>query len=89
MSSNNVALVYAKGIVYRIPFWYMSKDNAISIMKNSNLTDKKGVFWYFFLFIMYKKMSDLTYYQRNRHVILNKANHYYEDDKERLTEKDQ
>ena len=34
-------------------------------------------------------MSDLTYYQRNRHVILNKANHYYEDDKERLTEQDQ
>ena len=55
MSFNNVALVYAKGIVYRIPFWYMSKDNAISIMKNSNLADKKGVFWYFFLFIMYKK----------------------------------
>ena len=55
MSFNNVALVYAKGIVYRIPFWYMSKDNATSIMKNSNLADKKGVFWYFFLFIMYKK----------------------------------
>ena len=34
-------------------------------------------------------MSDLTYYQRNRRVILNKANHYYEDDKERLTEQDQ
>ena len=55
MSFNNVALVYAKGIVYRIPFWYMSKDNTINIMKNSNLADKKGVFWYFFLFIMYKK----------------------------------
>ena len=52
MSFNNVALVYAKGIVYRIPFWYMSKDNAISIMKNSNLADKKGVFWYFF-FVYY------------------------------------
>ena len=52
MSFNNVALVYAKGIVYRIPFWYMSKDNTISIMKNSNLADKKGVFWYFF-FVYY------------------------------------
>ena len=28
--------------------------------------------------------ADLTYYQRNRHVILNRAKHYYENDKERL-----
>ena len=27
---------------------------------------------------------DLTYYQRNRHVILNRAKNYYENDKERL-----
>ena len=27
---------------------------------------------------------ELTYYQRNRNVILNKANDYYENDKERL-----
>ena len=28
----------------------------------------------------------LTYYQRNRDVILNRAKDYYENDKERLTE---
>ena len=30
------------------------------------------------------KNTDLTYYQRNRDVILNKAKDYYENDKERL-----
>ena len=29
-------------------------------------------------------MSNLTYYQKNRAVILNRAKDYYEDDKERL-----
>ena len=28
--------------------------------------------------------ADLTYYQRNRDVILNRGNDYYENDKERL-----
>ena len=28
---------------YRIHFCYMSKDDVISIMHNSNLIDKKGV----------------------------------------------
>ena len=31
-------------------------------------------------------MSDLTYYQRNRDVILNRAKYYYENDKGRLRE---
>ena len=47
----------------------------------------KGVFYKFFL--LYIKMSesaDLTYYQRNRDVILNRAKDYYENDKERLGE---
>ena len=43
MSFNNIAIVYVKGSAYRIHFWYMSKDDAISIMNNSNLIDKKGV----------------------------------------------
>ena len=43
MSFNNVAIVYVKGIAYRIYFWYMSKDDAINIMNGSNLVDKKGV----------------------------------------------
>ena len=31
-------------------------------------------------------MSNTTYYQRNREVILNRAKSYYENDKERLRE---
>ena len=31
-------------------------------------------------------MSVLTYYERNRDVILNRAKDYYENDKERLME---
>ena len=39
------------------------------------------------LFLLYIKMSEcanLTYYQRNQDVILNRAKDYYENDKERL-----
>ena len=43
ISFNDVANVYVNGSVYRIHFWYMSKDGAISIMNNSNLIDKMGV----------------------------------------------
>ena len=45
----------------------------------------KGVFYNFFL--LYIKMSGMTYYQRNRDVILNRTKDYYENDKERLREK--
>ena len=43
MSFNVVAIVYVKGSAYRIHFWYISKDDAISIMNTSNLIDRKGV----------------------------------------------
>ena len=43
MSFNDVAIAYVKGNACRIHFWYMRKDDAISIMKNSNLIDKKDV----------------------------------------------
>ena len=43
VSIKNLAIVYSKGNAYRINFWYMSKIDAISIMNNSNLIDKKGV----------------------------------------------
>ena len=45
---NNVAIVYVKGIAYRIHFWYLNKDDAINIMNGSNLVDK-GVFYKIFL----------------------------------------
>ena len=41
--SFNVTIVYVKGNAYRIHFWYMSKNDAISIINNSNLIYKKGV----------------------------------------------
>ena len=39
---NNTAIVYTKENAYRIHFWYMSKNNAINIMNDSNLADKRG-----------------------------------------------
>ena len=33
-------------------------------------------------------MSEITYYQRNREVILNRAKDYYEDNKELLRERE-
>ena len=47
----------------------------------------KGVFHKnFLLYIKVSESADLTYYQRNREVILNRAKDYYENDKKRLRE---
>ena len=43
ISFNDFAIAYVKRSFYRINFWYISKDDAISVMNNSNLIDKKGV----------------------------------------------
>ena len=43
MSFNDVAIASVKGSDYRIHFFCMSKDDAINIMNNSDLNDKKGV----------------------------------------------
>ena len=43
ISFNDVAIIYVKGSAYRIQFWYMNKDDSISIMNNSNLIDKMDV----------------------------------------------
>ena len=43
MSFNDVAIVFIKGNDYRIHFWYMSKNDAIALMTNSNLNDKNGI----------------------------------------------
>ena len=40
---NDVAIISFKQSYYRIDFWYMSKDDAINIMNNSSLNDKRGV----------------------------------------------
>ena len=39
MNFNDVAIVSIKENDYRIHFWYISKDDAINIMKNSNLKE--------------------------------------------------
>ena len=40
---NDVAIVSIKGNDYRIHFWYMSKNDAVVLMANSNLKDKNGI----------------------------------------------
>ena len=42
------------------------------------------MFYNFFYYV--QKMSEKTYYQRNRDVILNRAKYYYENGNERLRE---
>ena len=53
MSFNDVPIIYVKEGAYSIHFWYVSKDDAISIINNSNLIDKKG--FYIFFYNIYKK----------------------------------
>ena len=47
----------------------MSKDDAINIMKKSDLR-KSGLLQTFSLYI---RMSETTYYQRNKEAILNRT----------------
>ena len=39
---DDVAVVSIKGSDYTIHFWYMNKDDEISIMNNSNLNEESG-----------------------------------------------
>ena len=95
MGFDNIAIVYIKGSAYRIHFCYMSEDGAINIMNGSILLDKRVVLYIFF--VLYIKMSEhnsiqcnsieyayLTYYQKNREVILSRAKDYYENNKKIL-----
>ena len=43
MSFKNVAIVSIKENDYRIHFYYISKNDAITLMINSNLNNKNGV----------------------------------------------
>ena len=47
-----MAIVSIKGNDYRIHLWYISKEDAMNIMKNSNL---RKVDHYKFFFIIYKR----------------------------------
>ena len=50
MNFNDAAIVSIKGNDYRIHFWYMNKDEAIDIMKNSVLNQKSRLFKFFTLY---------------------------------------
>ena len=67
LNINDVAIVFIKGSDYRIHFLYMSKDDAINIMKK----------W-----IIIKMDHKNTYSQRNREKMLNRAKKYNENNKE-------
>ena len=43
MEFNDVAIASVKESDYGIHFWYMSKDDAINIVKSSNLDKKSGL----------------------------------------------
>ena len=49
-------LLYLLKSDYRTHFWYMSKDDALSIMNNSSLNEKTGLLD--FLFIIYKTLVE-------------------------------
>ena len=66
----------------------MSKDDTINIINGSNLVLKEVFCKKFSLHIKMSQYADLTYYQRNRDVMLNRAKHYYENDKKRLREQE-
>ena len=51
MNFDDVAIVSIKGSGYRIHFCYMTKDDAIIIMENSNLNEKSE---FLQLFIVYR-----------------------------------
>ena len=42
LSFNNVAIVFVKGNYYKIQFRYMSQNEAINLLRNTDLTEKSG-----------------------------------------------
>ena len=48
--------------------------------------NKTFLYIFFFVYIKMSEITDLTYYQRNRDAILNKAKDYYKKNKEKLKE---
>ena len=47
MNFNYIAIVSVKGNDYRIYFWYMNKNDVISIIKDSDLNGKSGLLYIF------------------------------------------
>ena len=57
MNFNDVAIASVKGSDYRIHFWCMSKNDAINIMKNSNLNKIIGSLQFFYY--IWKRLKQL------------------------------
>ena len=64
----------------------MTNDDAINIMNGSNLVEKRVFYKIFFIYMKTSESTYLTYYQRKRDVIVNRANNYYKNNKNRLKE---
>ena len=45
---NDISIISIQLSDYRIHFWYISKDNAISIMDNSSLNEKTGMLYFLY-----------------------------------------
>ena len=60
-------LFLLKEVIIEVIFWYISKHDTINIMKNSNLNEKSGLQQ---IFLLYIKMVETTYYQRNREILI-------------------
>ena len=48
MNFNDVTIVSIKGSGYRIHFWYISKDDAINIINNSDLVKNVDSYKFFY-----------------------------------------
>ena len=62
----------------------MSKPEARKLMENSNSVDKKGVLWKK-IYLLYKKMNNTTYYQRNKERLREQGRNKYRN----LSEEDE
>ena len=58
----DISNVSVKGSYFRIQFWYMSKNDAINIIKNSNLNKKMDHFS--FIYKLSKKQMCCTKYSK-------------------------
>ena len=63
MNVNDITIFSIKGSDYKIRVWYMSKDDVISIMKNSDL--KKRIIIFFFIIYKNKWRDLLSKKQKN------------------------
>ena len=68
---NVAAIVSVNGSDYRINFWYMSKDDAINIMKNFDLNKLDN-----HIFFTSYKNEWKNLLSKNRKAVLNRAKEY-------------